>query len=132
MRVILRKTVMLLPFGLCFAAMLAVAPMGLASGSGAKKESQPMSKTPSQAKTDPSKAPAVPNQYLISFTKESTSQERDALLGAVGAQMIEKVGSTPLFLIEISKDVDATLEKLRKNPSVRYVEPNFTMSTFGK
>lgn len=96
-----------------------------ASGSGPSKEAKTVSKV------DSSKAPRVPHQYLISFTQESTSAERDALLGAVGAQMIDKVGSTPLFLIEIEKDEEATLEKLRKNKTVRYVEANFKMNTFG-
>lgn len=105
---------------------------GSKAASEASTETQAMSQNTPNGKTDPDKAPRVPGQYLISFTQESTSQERDALLETVGAQMIEKVGSTPLFLIEISKDVENALKKLRQNPSVRYVEPNFKLSTFGE
>lgn len=80
--------------------------------------------------TESNKSPVMPHQFLISFVNEATSAERDSIISSAGAQMVEKVGSTPLFLIEIRQNEEKTLDTLRKNPKVRYVEPNFRMQTF--
>ena len=81
----------------------------------------------------PLKAPAVPGQYLISFETSVTDDARAMTFEKWKVKELEKVGTTPLFLIELSMDTDSekTLNGLRAEKGVRYVEPNFTMKTFG-
>jgi hypothetical protein len=85
-------------------------------------------------KSEAQKAPRVAGQYLISFEAGTAEEQRAELFKKLGVKEIEKVGSSPLYLIEIPPDpaseLENILQKLRNSKGVRYVEPNFVMSTF--
>lgn len=83
--------------------------------------------------TDSEKSPSVPGQYLISFEATVTAAERAELFKKWNVKELEKVGSTPLYLIDVpaKADATATLRGLRAAPGVRYVEANLKMQTFG-
>lgn len=76
---------------------------------------------------------AVPGQYLISFEESVSTETRAELFKKWNVKELEKVGSTPLYLIEIptTSDTEKTLAGLRSGSGVRYVEANLKMQTFG-
>jgi hypothetical protein len=76
--------------------------------------------------------PAVPGQYLISFEASVSDASRSSIFKKWAVTELDKVGSTPLYLIEVpeGKDTDKIISGLRSSPGVRYIEPNFTMSIF--
>jgi hypothetical protein len=79
------------------------------------------------------RSPTVPGEYLISFEATVSDASRVELFKKWGVKELEKVGSTPLYLIEVSEksDVQKILAGLRATPGVRYVEANLKMHTFG-
>ncbi len=109
--------------------LAATSPLAIASGSSQNKSQ----KEDIQMPQSPTKAKSVPGQYLISFEAQITEQQRMALFAKVDVKLLEKVGSSPLFLISIEgseKEVSDKIVSLQKTPGVRYVEANLVMETF--
>ena len=78
------------------------------------------------------KPKSVPGQYLISFESDISDAQRSKLFNAQKVTLLEKVGSSPLYLIEINTaNVQETIDSLKNSPGVRYVEANIIMNTFG-
>ena len=70
----------------------------------------------------------VPHQYLIAFQKDMNDESCRKFLANLNVKVLEKVGSSPLYLIEIQNKSE--LVPLRAHEEVRYVEPNIRMKTF--
>lgn len=77
---------------------------------------------------------AVPHQFLIAFQKDMSDEQCRNFLEEKSVKVLEKVGSTPLYLIEVKEDskeaLETSLQKLRDEKEVRYVEANALMQTF--
>jgi len=116
---------------------LVLAQTGFAGAFGSKKADpqEPERVNPGELPmTETSKkSPAVEGQYLISFEASVTDSQRAALFAQWNVTELEKVGSTPLYLIEVPRDsnLEKTLAGLRSGRGVRYVEANLKMQTFG-
>jgi hypothetical protein len=118
------------PLILVFAVQI---PLALASASKRAETPVPERLSGEMMPAPQKPSPAVPGQYLISFEASVDAAARAGLFQKWKVKELEKVGSTPLYLIEVSKDanVEKTLAGLRSAPGVRYVEANLTMQTFG-
>ena len=93
-----------------------------ASGGGAKKAEEPAK--PARSSSD--------LQLLVAFKDESVAASRADVFKKFSAKEIEKVGSTPLYLIELPEgsDLKKTQAEIAKEPGVRYAEPNIKMKIF--
>ncbi len=119
-------------FLIVFFAALFFGPLSHSFGAKKSEEAVPervgvptMSETP--------RSPSVPGEYLISFEASVSDATRADLFRKWGVKELEKVGSTPLYLIEVSEKSgpEKILAGLRATPGVRYVEANLKMHTFG-
>ncbi|MBS1985240.1 MAG: hypothetical protein JST16_13805 [Bdellovibrionales bacterium] len=90
------------------------------------------SKKPATAPTTPKTGAQVEREYLVSFEPGVNAEDRHALLAAQGLKELERVGSSELYLVQFPEgaNAQATMEKLKHSPGVRYVEPNLKMRLF--
>jgi len=79
----------------------------------------------------PAKKPAqqeVPGELLIGFRGDVSAADQKNVLKAVGADEKKSFKKIHGSLVHVRPDaVAATLDKLRKDPRVRYAEPNFVV-----
>jgi len=98
----------------------------------AERMSPSMSKSP-KTKEGPKTGTSIEGEYLISFEPQVSKEERTLLFEKVGVKELEKVGSSPLYLILIAgKDSEAKIESLKGSKGVRYVEANFSFKILDK
>jgi len=118
-----------------FAVFVWLVPGGVAHAFSSKKPAPEPERIQlgEPSMNDSKTSPAVPGQYLISFEASVSASDRAELFKKWGVKELEKVGSTPLYLIEVPSEADAkaTLKGLKASPGVRYVEANLKMQTFG-
>ena len=90
------------------------------------------SKKPITPPAAPKTGAQVEREYLVSFEPGVSADDRRALLEAQGLKELEKVGSSELYLVQFPEggNAQATIEKLKHSPGVRYVEPNLKMRLF--
>jgi len=113
-------------------AALFFGPLSHSFGAKKSKEAVP-ERLGAPAMSESPRSPTVPGEYLISFEASVSDAVRGDLFKKWGVKELEKVGPTPLYLIEISvkSDAEKILGGLRATPGVRYVEANLKMQTFG-
>ena len=99
---------------------LSFAPAYLVQSGGSSKPSKP-------------ERPHVPGQLLVAFESDEVAAKRTELFAKYHAQELEKVGSSQLYLIQLPEgaDLKSVQDAIRKEPGVRYAEPNGIMKTFG-
>ena len=102
------------------AGFLSFSPAYLVQGGGSSKPAKP-------------DRPHVPGQLLVAFESDEVAAKRADLFSKYHAKEIEKVGSSQLYLIQLPEgaDLKSVQEAIRKEPGVRYAEPNGIMKTFG-
>lgn len=100
--------------GLTIAAFL-FATTALAGGSGKAKEEAPVE--------------MVSRQLLVKFKTENAALERTKVFKKFGGVEVERVGSTPLFLVQFAEDSDVLeiKSRLEHEEGVSYAEPNLVM-----
>jgi hypothetical protein len=113
-------------------AALSLASAGHSFGAKKSEEAVP-ERLGAPAMNETPKSPTVPGEYLISFEATVSDSKRSDLFKKWGVKELEKVGSTPLYLIAVPEksDSEKILRELRATPGVRYVEANLKMHTFG-
>jgi hypothetical protein len=73
----------------------------------------------------------VAHQLLVKFNSENAAAERQIIFKKYGGRELERVGSTPLFLVQFPEDSNI-LEikgKLEHLEGISYAEPNLVMRT---
>ncbi len=73
----------------------------------------------------------VAHQLLVKFHSENAAASRQNIFKKFNGREIERVGSTPLFLVEFPEDSDIhdIKTKLEHHEGIRYAEPNLVMRT---
>ena len=76
-------------------------------------------------------AEMVAQQLLVKFDSENAALGRAKLFDEFSGKELERVGSTPLFLVQFSEEVDIleVKESIEHAPGVKYAEPNMVMRT---
>jgi hypothetical protein len=99
-----------------------------ANGAGSKLE-----KSSSKVENPPVSS-QISQEYLVAFANEISSAERQSLWAKFPeVREKEKVGSSPLYLIQIqTENHKAIADKIARESGIRYVEPNLKMRMFPK
>lgn len=71
----------------------------------------------------------VSHQLLVKFESENAALERQKIFKQFLGRELERVGTTPLFLVQFPEDTDimAIKEKLERIAGISYAEPNVIM-----
>lgn len=111
--------------GLCAAAMTVTA----AKAGGGPKNKHIDPTDPKVVKKDG--VEMVAHQLLVKFASENAALERQKIFKRFGGRELERVGSTPLFLVQFPEDTDilAVKDLLEHVEGVSYAEPNLVMRT---
>lgn len=93
----------------------------LALGRAAKRQAEP---TPRETAA----------QLLVAFQSEKAAEKRIELFQKYNLKEVERVGSTPLFLVNVPEgaSLKELQNKLAAEVGVRYAEPNQRMRTFNE
>jgi len=75
---------------------------------------------------------SVEREFLVALNASLKASDRQSLWKKHGAEEVEKVGSTELYLVRVVDGVDmaAFRRELALEAPVRYVEPNLQLKTF--
>ncbi|HVJ65085.1 MAG TPA: hypothetical protein VM901_07515 [Bdellovibrionota bacterium] len=73
----------------------------------------------------------VAHQLLVKFKSENAAGERQKIFKELQGREIERVGSTPLFLVQFPEEVNINdvKTKLEHHEGISYAEPNLVMRT---
>lgn len=76
----------------------------------------------------------VSHQLLVKFESENAALERGKVFKKFQGREVERVGSTPLFLVQFPQDSNILdiKSKLEHIEGVSYAEPNLVMRTMPK
>jgi len=74
---------------------------------------------------------AVKGRILVAFADEAAAKKRAEIFARYKAKEIERIGSTPLYLIEVGPEISVkeVIAKISKEPGVRYAEPDIIVKT---
>ena len=109
-------------------AFILVPTQSMASGAG-KSKLDPSDPKIADKIANKDGVEMIAHQLLIKFESENAAAQRQKIFKSFGGIEVERVGSTPLFLVQFSEEtnIHEVKTKLEHLEGIQYAEPNLVM-----